>query len=324
MIGCGTGHAAIRRMSGLWERSIMKLLHTVGKFLNKPEKAAWVLLFPSLFSLALFLFIPLVIAFGMSFFDANIFLKDFTFIGFKNFQELFGDMRFWNTVKNTVYFTALVVPLGIAVSLAVALYVEKNTLFRKALRSAFYIPVICSMTAMSIVWAILLDPTIGMFAYWAKMIGLENVKFLKDPDLAMPLIALMTVWKTFGLNMIILVAGIQAIPDDYYEASRIDGANKIKQFIHITIPSIMPTFGFCVITSTIGSFMVFDQTYVMTGGGPMFRTETLAQYVYLRGFSISPFRLGYASAIAEMLFIFVAVISMIMYRFFMENERKGL
>ena len=159
---------------------------------------------------------------------------------------------------------------------------------------------------------------------WTKMAGFENIRFLKDPDMAMPLVALMTVWKSFGLNMIILVAGIQAIPDDYYEAARIDGANKTMQFIHITIPLLIPTLGFCVITNTISSFMVFDQTYVMTGGGPMFRTETLAQYVYLRGFSISPFRLGYASATAEMLFLFIAVISIFMYNFFMKSERKGL
>ena len=302
----------------------MEFLNKIGRYLNKPEKAAWVFLFPSLFSLTLFLFIPLVIAFGMSFLDVNIFLKDFTFIGVKNFEELFKDARFWNTVQNTIYFTVLVVPLGIVVSLSIALYVQKNTFYRKTLRSAFYIPVICSMTAVSIIWAILLDPTIGMFAYWIKIAGFENIRFLKDPDMAMPLVALMTVWKSFGLNMIILVAGIQAIPEDYYEAARIDGANKTMQFFHITIPSLIPTLGFCVITNTISSFMVFDQTYVMTGGGPMFRTETLAQYVYLRGFSISPFRLGYASATAEMLFLFIAVISVLMYNFFMKSERKGL
>ena len=302
----------------------MKLLNKVGSFLNKPDKAAWVFLLPSLISLTLFLYIPLVIAFGMALFDVNIFLKDINFIGFGNFNELFRDQRFWNALGNTIYFTVMVVPLGIAVSLAVALYAQRNTFFRKTLRSLYYIPVICSMTAVSIIWAILLDPTIGMFAYWFKMAGLENIGFLKNPDLAMPIIVIMTVWKTFGLNMIIFVAALQAIPDDYYEAAKIDGAGKMKQFLHIAIPSIMPTLGFCTITNTINSFMVFDQTYVMTDGGPMFRTEALVQYIYTRGFSISPFRLGYASTIAEMLFVLIAVVSMLMYYFFMREERKGL
>ncbi len=302
----------------------MKLLVNIGRYLNKPEKAAWVFLLPSLASLTVFLYIPLVLAFGMALFDVNIFLKDFNFVGFDNFTELFRDARFWNALKNTVYFTVMVVPLGIIVSLFTALYVQKNTFYRKTLRSLYYLPVICSMTAVSIIWAILLDPTIGMFAYWLKMAGIENFGFLKDPDWAMPIIVIMTVWKTFGQNMIIFVAGLQAIPDDYYEAAKIDGAGKGKQFLHITIPSIMPTLGFCTITNTINSFMVFDQTYVMTDGGPMFRTEALVQYIYTRGFSISPFRLGYASTIAEMLFILIAVVSMLMYYFFMKEERKGL
>lgn len=302
----------------------MKLLSRTGAYLNKPDKAAWVFLLPSLICLIMFLYIPLVIAFGMALFDVNIFLKDFAFVGFDNFKELFQDQRFWNALKNTVYFTVMVVPLGIAVSLAVALYVQKKTFFRKTLRSLYYIPVICSMTAVSIIWAMLLDPTIGMFAYWFRMAGIENVGFLKDPDLAMPIIAIMTTWKTFGLNMIIFVAALQAIPEDYYEAAKIDGAGKAKQFLHITIPSIIPTLGFCTITNTINSFMVFDQTYVMTDGGPLFRTETLVQYIYTRGFSISPFRLGYASTIAEMLFVLIAGVSMLMYYFFMREERKVL
>lgn len=302
----------------------MKLLGKIGCYLNKPDKAAWVFLFPSLISLTIFLYIPLIIAFGMALFDVNIFLKDFNFVGLGNFRELFSDQRFWNALKNTVYFTVLVVPLGIAVSLAIALYVQKNTLFRKSLRSLYYVPVICSMTAVSIIWAMLLDPTIGMFAYWLKMAGFEGIGFLKDPELAMPIVAIMTVWKTFGLNMIIFVAAIQAIPDDYYEAAKIDGASKMRQFQYITVPSIIPTLGFCTITNTINSFMVFDQTYVMTDGGPMFRTEALVQYIYTRGFGISPFRLGYASTIAEVLFLLIAAVSMLMYYFFMKEEKKGL
>lgn len=300
------------------------VLKRIGKYFNKQDKVAWVFLFPSILTLVIFIFIPLVASFGISLFDVNIFLKDFTFIKFGNFAELMKDSRFWNAFKNTAYYTAMFVPLGIGLALAVAVYVQKNTLFRKSLRSIYYIPVICSMTAMGIVWAILLDPTIGMFAYWARILGFENIRFLKDPDLAMPMIAIMSIWKTFGVNMIILVAGIQSIPSDYYEAAMIDGANKFKQFLHITIPSLMPALGFCTITTIIGAFLVFDQTYVMTRGGPMFRTETLVQYIYIRGFSISPFRLGYASATAVMLFLVIAAITVVVYNFFIKKEMRVL
>lgn len=295
-----------------------------GGFFNKQATAAWVFLLPSLLALFIFLFIPVTASFVMGFFNINIFLQDISFAKLGNYAELMGDGRFWNSVWNTIYFTLMVVPLGTALSLGVAVYVQKNTPFRKMLRTTYYIPVICSMTAIGIVWAVLLDPTIGMFTYWARWLGFENVKFLKDPQLAMPLVALMTIWKTFGLNMIIFVAGIQAIPDYYYEAAEIDGAGTYKQFTNITLPSLMPALGFCVITSTITSLMVFDQTYVMTRGGPLFKTETLAQYIYNRGFTISPFRLGYASSVAFMLFILIIVITMIMYHFFMKQETKGL
>ena len=302
----------------------MNILKRTIKYFNRPEKAAWVFLFPSLFSLVVFLFVPLIMSFGMSLFDVNIFLKDATFVKFQNFAELLKDKRFWNALKNTAYFTAMVVPIGIFLSLMAASYLQKNTLYRKTLRSVYYVPVICSMTALGIVWAILMDPTIGMFGYWARALGFQDVLMLKDPDIAMPLVAIMTIWKTFGLNMLILVAGMQAIPNTYYEAAMIDGAGKFRQFINITIPQLIPTLGFCVITGTIASFMVFDQTYVMTRGGPLFRTESLAQYIYMRGFSISPFRLGYASAVAFMLFIVIATISMIMYHYFMKKETRGL
>lgn len=296
----------------------------IGSFLNKKSIAAWVFLSPSLITLAVFLYIPLVMSFGMALSDVNIFLKDFSWVGLENFRELIQDYRFWNALKNTVYFTLLVVPLGTVVSLLVALYVQRNTFTRKVLRSTYYIPVICSMTAMGIVWAVLLDPTIGMFAYWVKILGFGKLLFLKDPDMAMPLISLMTIWKTFGLNMLILVAGLQAIPSTYYEVARMNGANRFQQFMYITLPSLAPTLGFCVVTNTIGSFMVFDQTYVMTRGGPMFRTETLAQYIYVRGFSISPFRLGYASSVAVVLFLVVLVISLFLYHFFTRKEVRGI
>jgi len=303
---------------------VENLLARANTYLNKPKVAAWVFLSPSILCLLLFVFVPLFVAFGMGFFDITIFFKNIRFVGVANYRELLHDQRFWNALKNTAYFTACVVPGGTAFSLSVALYVQKNTGFRRFIRSLLYVPVVCSMTAMGIVWAMLMDPTIGIFAYWSDILGMRNFMFLKDPNWAMPLIMLMTVWKTFGLSMIIFVAALQSIPEYYYEAARIDGAGALTQFIHVTLPQIVPVLGFCIVTSTIQSFMLFDQTYIMTRGGPLFRTESMVQYIYSRAFSLSPFRLGYATAIAEVLFVIIAVVSLLMYRFFVKKEAGGM
>ena len=296
------------------------MMHKVMAFFNKPEGAAYIFLLPSLLVFAVFLILPLIVSLIMGAFSLDIFLNKITFAGISNFQKVLTDERFWNALKNTVYFTVVEMPLHVLVALLVALYVQKNTFFRKFVRSVCFVPVVCSLTAMGIVWSMLLDPSLGMYPYLLRMAGLPGVGFLKDPSLAMPSIIMMTVWKNFGFSMVILVAGLQGIPDTYYEAAKIDGAISWRQFCNITVPLLIPTFEFCMITNTIGNLQVFDQVYVMTQGGPLFRTETLVQYIYNRGFIIAPYDLGYASAIAEMLFVMIAIITLAMYRFFIKKE----
>ena len=215
-------------------------------------------------------------------------------------------------------------PLQVIIALILATYVSKNTTFKKFLRASFFIPVVCSMTAIGIVWSMLVDPVLGMYPYLLQLIGFPRIEFLKDPALAVPTVIFTTVWKNSGFSLTILVAGMQSIPDTYYEAAEIDGAGKWQQFKNITIPLLIPTLGFCVITNTIGSLQVFDQVFVMTQGGPLFRTETIVQYIYHRGFRIPPYDLGYASAIAEVLFILIAMISLFMYKFFTRRETTDL
>lgn len=295
-------------------------INKIRAFFNKPEGAAYIFLLPSFLVIIFFSFIPLIASLLMSVFNMDIFLKNITFAGLDNYSKLLSDDRFWNALKNTLYFTVIEMPVQVILALLVAIFVQKNTLFRKFLRSIFFIPVVCSMTAVGIVWSMLLDPSLGMYPYLLKLIGLPGISFLKDPILAMPSIIATTVWKNFGFSMVILVAGIQGIPDTYYEAAEIDGANKWKQFFKITIPMIIPTLSFCIITNTIGSLQVFDQAYVMTQGGPMFKTETLVQYIYNRGFRIAPYNLGYASAIAEALLIVIAIITLVMNKYLLGKE----
>ena len=288
---------------------------------SRQEWAAYLFLLPAFLVFAAFVVFPLLLGLGMGFFKVDIFLQDVEFVGLANFQRLIRDERFWNAVRNTLYFAGAEMPLQVGLALAVAVYVARDTPFSRLLRSVYFVPVVTSLTSMGILWSMLLDPVLGTYPYWLQLLGLPRLEFLKDPGLAMPSVILMTVWKNFGFSMVILVAGLQAIPRMYYEAAQIDGASGWQQFRLVTLPLLVPALGFCVVTNTIGSLQVFDQVFVMTQGGPLFRTETVVQYIYNRGFRIAPFELGYASAIAEVLFVIIALATMALYRFFLRREQ---
>lgn len=298
----------------------MKKLKNIARYWNKPGHAAYLFLLPSLLILIIFAFVPLMVSLVISILDMNIFFTNTGFAGFGNFLKAFGDDRFWNALLNTIYFVVLEVPLQIVIGLLVANALHKSSRFNRFARSVFFLPVVCSMAAIGIVWSILLDPNIGYVTAFCARIGLGDLRFFRDANMAMPTVILMTVWKNFGYTMSILVVGIQGIPDSYYEASQIDGAGKMRQFFSITLPLLKPTLGFCMITNTIGSLQVFDQVYVTTQGGPQYRTETLVQYIYKTGFS-QPYNLGYASALSVLLLMLILAISLPMYRkMFMQTD----
>lgn len=286
-------------------------------YIKKPRFSTYLFLMPSLIIILIFTVIPMIMSLAMGFMKIDIFLKNISFAGFENFEKMFSDARFWNALLNTFVFTLSVVPLQIGIALLIAIYVSKNTIFRKFCRTVLFIPAVCSMTAIGILWSVLLDPNLGIYAHILKTLGISGVTFLKDPNMAMPLVIIMTVWKTFGINMVILVAGIQAIPQMYYEAAQLDGAGTFIQHIKITLPQLLPTLSFCIVTNTIDALKVFDQIYVMTQGGPIttvHTTETIVQYIYNIGFKMQPFNLGYASAIAEILFVLIAATTLIIYK----------
>lgn len=279
----------------------------------RQDKVAYVFLAPSLIILFLFAFIPLVSSLVISMLNMDIFFTDIHFDGLANFARAFGDERFWNALKNTVAFAVLEVPLQIVIGLLIANAIAGTSLFSKISRSVFFIPVVCSMAAIGVVWSLLLDGNIGMVPYFLKKwFGISNLSLFREMKTAMGTVIAMTVWKNFGYTMSILVVGIQAIPSDYLEAAEIDGATKRQRFFRITIPQLLPSLGFCLITNLIGSLQVFDQVYVTTGGGPQRATETLVYYIYKTGFT-NPFNLGYASAISVLMLIVILAISLPVY-----------
>ncbi|MBD2869434.1 carbohydrate ABC transporter permease [Paenibacillus arenilitoris] len=298
----------------------MKSSSKVSSFLNKPERAAYLFIAPAILVLLIFMFIPLVSTIAVSTLRMDVFMQSATFIGLDHFIRMMGDGKFWNAFGNTAYFTAFEVPLQIAVSLLAAVYVSRNTRLRKFVRSALFLPFVCSLTAIGIMWSFLLDPQIGLYTEYLTRLGLPRLAFLRDPQLAMPAVILMTVWRNFGYTMVILVAAVQTIPASYYEAAQLDGAGKFRQFANVTIPSIVPALGFSVITATIMALQVFDQIFVTTQGGPLGKTETLVTYIYKSGFQTAPYDLGYASAISVMTLIFIMIVSLTMNRYFQSKE----
>lgn len=293
------------------------------KYAAHNQKSAYLFLLPSMLILTVFIFIPLIASLLISITDMNIFMKDVSFTGFKNFTRLFADNRVSNATFNSLYFTLLEVPLQVGIALLLTMCLSKNSKYCKLLRSIYYLPFVCSMTAIGIVWSMLLDPNMGLIAYWLKQAGFQTVSFLKDPNLAMPTVIAVTAWKGFGYTLTLLAAAVLNISQSLYEAAEMDGAGSLKKFIHITIPGIWPTISFCIVTSTIGAMQMFDQAYVMTQGGPLNRTETVVQYIYDRGFQTAPYDLGYASAISVYLFLIVAVLTFVLKRFVLNRGESA-
>lgn len=284
------------------------------------QPVAYLFLGPSLVILTVFVFVPLISSLVISLLNMDIFMNQISFAGLENFRQLLTDNRVGNATINTLYFTLAEVPLQIFLALLLTTFVARPTRFNKALRSIYYIPFVCSMTAISIVWSMLLDPNMGMIPFLLKKAGLSTVAFLKDANLAMPTIIAITAWKGFGYIITLLTAAILGIPVSLYEAADIDGAGYWSKFAKITMPEIWPTLSFCIVTTAIASLQMFDQAYVMTKGGPMYHTETLVQYIYNRGFQTAPYNLGYASAISVYLFLIIAVITFLLRKFLLNRE----
>jgi multiple sugar transport system permease protein len=283
------------------------------EYFNRPGRAAYVFLLPSLLTLFVFSFIPMGGAIAIGLMKLDIYFTEPGFAGLSNFIKLMGDERFWNAFKNTLVFAVTEVTLQIVIGLLAANALAGNLHFNKIARSILFVPAVISMTSIGITFCILMDSTIGLVPYLLnKYLGIPEIGYFRDIRTAMPAVVTMTVWKNFGYTMSILVVGINNISRNYYEASDIDGASKVKQFFYITIPCLLPNLGFCLITNVVGSLQVFDQVYVTTRGGPQYRTETLVHYIYKTGFS-GPFDLGYSSAMSVVLMVFIIIASLSLY-----------
>lgn len=269
--------------------------------------AVWFLA-PALGLILLFFFLPVLGALVLSFTDFDIYalggLDRLRWVGLHNYGRLLHDPLFWVALQNTVYFVVVGGPLSVAFSLAAALLVNHRSIPLPGVwRSALFLPVVTTLVAMAVVWRYFYHPRFGFLNFALEWVGLDPVDWLGDPSWAMPALILMAVWKNFGFNMIIFIAGLQSIPTRLYEAATLDGAGTWQQFRHITLPMLMPTFVFVGVVTMIGYFQLFAEPYVMTQGGPADGTLSVALLMYQEGFRW--WNLGYAAAIAFALFVII-------------------
>ncbi|MCS7053852.1 MAG: sugar ABC transporter permease [Ignavibacterium sp.] len=281
------------------------------------SKIALLFLAPAISAILIFFFIPVIAAFVISFTDFDIYtLGDFStlrFIGFDNYIKLLSDELFWTALKNTFYFVVVAGPLSIAVSLSAALLLNsKLTKFKSLFRLAYFLPVVTTLVAVAIVWRFIYHPNFGILNFFLGLIGINPIDWLGDPFWAMPSIIILAVWKNFGYNMIIFIAGLQNIPEELYEAADIEGANAFQKFRFITLPMLAPTTILVSIITMIGYFQLFAEPYVMTQGGPLNKTLSIVQYMYQEGFRW--WNMGYSASIAFVLFIIIFIGTIIQFR----------
>jgi multiple sugar transport system permease protein len=272
---------------------------------------AYLYLLPTFVGLILFSLGAIVVSVGISFTDWNI-LQPPHWVGLSNYVRLFSTPLNWQVFGNTFYYTSVIVPVGTALALGLALALNRGLRGIVVLRSLYFLPVISSTVAVSLVWGWLYNQQFGLINYLLSLVGITGPAWLADTRTAMPAVIIMSIWKGLGYNMVIFLAGLQGIPQELYEAAKIDGAGAWAQFRYVTFPLVSPTTFFVVVLSTIAAFQVFDQTYVMTGGGPAYSTTTLALFIYQNAFQW--FHMGYAAALSYVLFAAVAVVTLVQFR----------
>ncbi|MFP4510463.1 MAG: carbohydrate ABC transporter permease [Spirochaetaceae bacterium] len=271
---------------------------------------AYVFLAPALFVLFMFQYRPAFNIFRTSLTNQLLLRPTSQFVGLTNYERLFQDERFWNSVRNTFYFVGASVPIQIGLALLLALALARVLKRTDFFRTVFFLPVAGSLVALSVIWEWIYHPRLGALNGVLSVFGAPRIDWLLDPFWAMPSLVLLVVWTGTGYYMIIYVAGLLDIGKEYYEAARIDGANRVQSFVYITWPLLAPTTYLILILQVINSFQVFTTVFVMTGGGPARTTEVLVFYLYQRAFESMEF--GYASTIAVVLFTFLVTLTIVL------------
>jgi len=275
----------------------------------------YVLIAPAVLATVVFLLIPMVVSAYWSFTDFDG-LRPPVWVGLDNYADLLASSRFMRSLQNTVVFVILGMGIGPTLGLASALLLNNRVRFRALLRAAYFLPTMTSLVVVATIWKMLYQEQ-GLLNTLLGFFGLPAHAWLADPTTALPAVVATSVWQGFGFETVVFLAALQAIPREYYDAARVDGAGAWAQFRYVTLPGLRPTILFIYVIGIIGSFQVFDQIFVMTQGGPIQATRTLVFHLYDRFNSLD---LGTASAVAYVLLVILAVLSYIQFRLFEARE----
>jgi multiple sugar transport system permease protein len=279
-----------------------------------PARAGIVLAAPALCVIAVFFFIPVAVALVLSATDFDIYaladIGNLRFVGLRNYIELLSTPLFWQALGNTLYFTAVGLPLSIGASLGAALLLNSRLAHARGFfRTALFAPVVTTLVAVAIIWRYLLHTRYGLINYGLSRLGFTPIDWLGNPHYAMPAIIVFTVWKSFGYNMVIFLAALQGIPETLYEAASLDGAGAGARFRHVTLPMLGPTLLLVSILTMAAFFQLFAEPYVMTQGGPAQSTVSVLYFMYEQGFKW--WNLGTASAVAFVLFLMMFAVTVL-------------
>lgn len=277
---------------------------------SKKSNTMWICLFllPSLIGFLVFIIYPVFYSLGVSLTEWDL-INPMKFIGLKNYETLLNDPKFWNSLKNTFLFIIGYLPSVMIIGLLVALVLNSKIKLKSLFRGLYFLPVVTSWVAVSLVWKWLFNPKFGLINYFLSIIGVNGPNWLNDPKTAMAAIIITSVWKDIGFIMVLYLGGLQNISPSLYEAADIDGAGSWHQFWKITLPMLKSTTFFVSMISLINSFQVFDQVNIMTEGGPGDATTVLVQNIYNSAFKYS--EMGYAAAMSWVLFLIILIVSLV-------------
>ena len=307
-----TGRGSTRRVKPTASKTLTRM---------RREWSAYVFLAPGVIVFSVFTVFALVFAFYLTFHDWNIIQPQKPYVGLQNYRDMLHDEHFRRSIINTFYYTGGSVPLSMLGGLLVALLLNQPIRFQGLFRTLYYLPVVTPLVVAAILWKWLYNGSFGLFNFYLLKAHLidQPLLWLSDKNLAMPAVILMTVWGGLGFSMVVYLAGLQAIPEQLYEAAKVDGAGPVARLRYITIPLLRSTTLFQLVTGVIGSFQVFTQIYIMTDGGPAERTSTMVYFIYQAAFKF--YDMGYASTLAFGLFAMLLVLTVLQLRLYREADR---
>lgn len=283
-----------------------------GNLTNNERFAGWVFILPALVGTLIFIIIPVICSFGLSFAKWDL-LNPIQFVGLANYREIFSETLFYKILLNTIVFALATSVLGVIIPLVLACILNSKVRGSEFYKTAYFLPFITPMIVIGVVWEWIFDPNIGLLNHVLHL----HINWLYDTHFAMPALIIVSVWKLIGYNMVIFLSSLAGISQSMFEAAKIDGANELQTFKNVTVPLLSPTIFFVVIITAISSFQVFDLIYLMTQGGPLNSTNVLVYAIYQNAFEY--FNVGKASAIAYVLFVIILVLTLVQW-----NLRKKL